>query len=413
MKKILSFVLALSLILSCALLPASAASSYETIIAEGLIESYDAGRGLTLDAAANWSADLATILTLTTSVVPRNFELSLEGDNRYVTYAGSYPESVDDAALQTAAEAVLARIIRDGMTDREKVIAIHDWVIQNTTYGGSGIAAHSPVGVFQDGVAVCDGYARAVLLLCRLSHIPCLFLASTSMNHSYNAVYVDGQWLLVDATWDDPDQGSAARSDYLLKTPAEMPDHVVDGGGVTRDELFTFGRTYYSYLIDETGVAGGMTQTQMADLLYEKGLFFGTDLGYELDRAPTRAEAAVLFVRVLGRESEALAGDAATPFADVPQWAANHIALLYREGLTKGQSDTLFGSTATTAARDYATFLLRALGYTDGVDFNWETAMDTAAQKGFAPENWNGLTFTRGDAVEMTARALGLVPALS
>ena len=100
MKKILSFVLALSLILSCALLPASAASSYETIIAEGLIESYDAGRGLTLDAAANWSADLATILTLTTSVVPRNFELSLEGDNRYVTYAGSYPESVDDAALQ-------------------------------------------------------------------------------------------------------------------------------------------------------------------------------------------------------------------------------------------------------------------------------------------------------------------------
>ena len=44
MKKILSFVLALSLILSCALLPASAASSYETIIAEGLIESYDAAR---------------------------------------------------------------------------------------------------------------------------------------------------------------------------------------------------------------------------------------------------------------------------------------------------------------------------------------------------------------------------------
>ena len=144
----------------------------------------------------------------------------------------------------------------------------------------------------------------SVLLLCRLSHIPCLFLASTSMNHSYNAVYVDGQWLLVDATWDDPDQGSAARSDYLLKTPAEMPDHVVDGGGVTRDELFTFGRTYYSYLIDETGVAGGMTQTQMADLLYEKGLFLGTDLGYELDRAPTRAEAAVLFVRVLAARAK-------------------------------------------------------------------------------------------------------------
>ena len=412
MKKILSLVLALSVALSCLLLPASAASSYETLIAEGLIESYDAGRGLTLDAAANWSADLSTILTLVTAVVPRNFELSQEGDSRYVTYFGIYPESVDDAALQTAAEAVLARIIRNGMTDAEKVTAIHDWVIQTTTYGGSGLAAHSPVGVFEDGAAMCDGYARTVLLLCRLSHIPCLFLASTSMNHSYNAVYIDGEWLLVDATWDDPDQGSAAGSDYLLKPFTEAPEHVVDGGGVTRDELFSFGKNYYSYLIGDESSAE-MTQTEMADLLYEKGLFLGTDLGYELDRAPTRAEAAVLFVRVLGREDEALAGDGTSPFTDVPAWAAKHIALLYREGLTVGQSETLFGSDSTTSARDYATFLLRAMGYTDGVDFQWETAMDTAAELGFAPVNWNGVTFTRGDAVEMTARALGFVPALS
>ena len=85
MKKILSLVLALSVALSCLLLPASAASSYETLIAEGLIESYDAGRGLTLDAAANWSADLSTILTLVTAVVPRNFELSQEEMNLIAT----------------------------------------------------------------------------------------------------------------------------------------------------------------------------------------------------------------------------------------------------------------------------------------------------------------------------------------
>ena len=121
----------------------------------------------------------------------------------------------------------------------------------------------------------------------------------------------------------------------------------------------------------------------------------------------------MLFVRVLGREDEALAGDGTSPFTDVPAWAAKHIALLYREGLTVGQSETLFGSDSTTSARDYATFLLRAMGYTDGVDFQWETAMDTAAELGFAPVNWNGFTFTRGDAVEMTARALGFVPALS
>ena len=120
-----------------------------------------------------------------------------------------------------------------------------------------------------------------------------------------------------------------------------------------------------------------------------------------------------MLVRALGAGEAAGAMEKSHPFTDVPAWAAKHIALLYREGLTVGQSETLFGSDSTTSARDYATFLLRAMGYTDGVDFQWETAMDTAAELGFAPVNWNGFTFTRGDAVEMTARALGFVPALS
>ncbi|MBQ3390785.1 MAG: hypothetical protein IJG56_00075 [Clostridia bacterium] len=410
LKRILALVFILVFLLTfCP--NALAFTHYENIIAEGLIDTYDSGRKLQLDAAADWNASLATILSLSSALIPRNFELNMEGTSRFVTYTGVYPESMSDAQLQSAAESVLQNLLTPSMTDREKVIAIHDWIILHTTYGEQGIESHSPVGVFLNQTAVCDGYSRAMLLFCRLAQIPCLFLSSDAMNHSYNAVWIDGEWLLVDVTWDDPDFGSQIEDRYLLKRPAELPTHKVDGG-VTMQELFDFGRTYYTNLIDSQPGTGA-DQLMMADLLHDKGLFLGTDLGYELDRAPTRAEAAVLFVRVLDRESEALAGENHSPFTDLPAWAAPHISLLYRDGLTKGQSETLFGSSAATSGRDFATFLLRALGYRDGQDFEWATAMDTAQTMGFAPAAWDGSSFTRGDAVEMMARALGFVERLS
>ena len=47
--------------------------------------------------------------------------------------------------------------------------------------------------------------------------------------------------------------------------------------------------------------------TACAERLEALGLFRGTEAGYELDRAPTRAEAGVMLVRLLGTEEEAQA----------------------------------------------------------------------------------------------------------
>lgn len=64
--------------------------------------------------------------------------------------------------------------------------------------------------------------------------------------------------------------------------------------------------------------AGAANFTNCADALHEMGLFSGTDKGYELDRAPTRAESAVMLVRLLGGEKEATEKNYKTPFTDVP-----------------------------------------------------------------------------------------------
>ena len=140
------------------------------------------------------------------------------------------------------------------------------------------------------------------------------------------------------------------------------------------------------------------------------GMFRGTGSGFELDRAPTRAEAAIMLVRLYGAEDSAAADYAAGaishPFTDVPAYAAPHVAWLYTEGLTKGVSADRFGSAELCTAQSYATFLLRALGYADGVDFAYADALVFAEQKGFyAPTMFPG-DFLRDDLAALTYQAL-------
>ena len=53
--------------------------------------------------------------------------------------------------------------------------------------------------------------------------------------------------------------------------------------------------------------AGAADFTSNADVLNSLGLFQGSEAGYDLDRAPDRAESATMLVRLLGKEAEAKA----------------------------------------------------------------------------------------------------------
>ena len=154
--------------------------------------------------------------------------------------------------------------------------------------------------------------------------------------------------------------------------------------------------------------------THCADALNELGLFQGTDSGYELDRAPNRTEAGVMLVRLLGAEEEALAAEAYTaPFTDVPNWARPYVQYLYDNGLVNGQTATLYGADAPCTAQHYATFLLRALGYSDaeGGDFTYDGALDFAREIGVVDAaNCDEDNFLRDDVVAMSYTALSVAP---
>ena len=119
-----------------------------------------------------------------------------------------------------------------------------------------------------------------------------------------------------------------------------------------------------------------------ADALAALGLFRGTDYGYELERTATRTEALVMFLRLLGEEQNALKWAGPHPFTDVPAWADRYVAYAYARGYTNGVSATAFGATQDVTARDYLTFLLRALQYQEGREFAWATAVSDSQTLG-------------------------------
>lgn len=121
------------------------------------------------------------------------------------------------------------------------------------------------------------------------------------------------------------------------------------------------------------------TYLEYAQLLNEIGVFKGTGNGFELEKEPNRLEGAIMFVRLLGGEEEALANKYAHPFKDVPAWGSPYIGYLYHNGLTNGVSATAYECYKSIDAKSYVTFILRSLGYSDKQgDFTWMDALEFA-----------------------------------
>ena len=154
--------------------------------------------------------------------------------------------------------------------------------------------------------------------------------------------------------------------------------------------------------------------TNCADALNQMGLFKGTETGYQLDRAPTRGEAATMLVRLLGKETEALEKNYQTPFTDVQDWAKPYVGWLYENKLTSGTSDTTYSTNSVCTAQMYSTFLLRTLGYSDTAtnpDFTYANAIDFAEQKGVIDiGNCDEDNFLRDHVVAMSYTALATEP---
>ena len=155
-------------------------------------------------------------------------------DKIEVTIEKSYSDDVIKATDKKVDE-IMKEILNDNMTDKEKIIAIHNYIVETTTYDTEYIDAnledvdnpsHKAIGPLYYHKALCGGYTDAMALFLNKLKIPNYRISSES--HIWNYVYLDNKWYHIDLTWDDPitDDGSNLVLDnFLLITTEQLESY--------------------------------------------------------------------------------------------------------------------------------------------------------------------------------------------
>lgn len=144
-------------------------------------------------------------------------------------------------------------LIKPANNDFEKIRGIFRWVTNNIDYDVKGYLSggdiyKSPEEAMLSGTAVCDGYAGVVNLLALHAGLEIVKISGFSKgygynvgdkigrsNHAWNAVKIEGNWYLFDATWgagavDNSGKYQRNFQEHYFLTPPEkfIYDHFPD-----------------------------------------------------------------------------------------------------------------------------------------------------------------------------------------
>lgn len=116
----------------------------------------------------------------------------------------------------------------------------------------------------------------------------------------------------------------------------------------------------YSDAVDYNAMASALKALHLF-----KGSTTGYGQGFDLEVVPTRLQALIMFIRVLGEEEQALAWTGTTPFVDIQKnsQVEKYVGYAYSMGYTNGCSPTQFKPSEAVNASQYTEFILRAMGY--------------------------------------------------
>jgi len=185
-----------------------------------------------MEALLNSSAGIAIPITPFTDTSEEVFALveKCVRDNPFILYYSGctyyydgrltfkYSKSINitqlhRAKLEDKVNSIINEIIRPDMTDYEKELAVHSYIIENCEYDRSREKnitippeSFSAYGALCMGVSVCEGYSEACKLLLDRAGVDCQVICGTSRGsgHAWNIVKINGQYYHLDVTWDDP-----------------------------------------------------------------------------------------------------------------------------------------------------------------------------------------------------------------
>ena len=100
-----------------------------------------------------------------------------------------------------------------GASKLELAGLVHDYIVDNTTYfHQEKDFRYLTYGALAFGSAVCQGYAGAFNMICHELGINSV--AVVNDDHMWNVVKIDGKYYYYDCTWDEPDEGTTAKTTY-------------------------------------------------------------------------------------------------------------------------------------------------------------------------------------------------------
>lgn len=159
------------------------------------------------------------------------------------------------------------------------------------------------------------------------------------------------------------------------------------------DTRAVFEITSRTAVVDYQGTCSFVTSdavdyNAMAAALKSLHLFQGSLTGYgegfDLELAPTRLQALIMFIRVLGEEEQALLWTGEQPFTDLKRGsqAEQYVGYAYEHGYTNGYTATQFKPGGQVTAGQYTEFVLRALGYSSAANTDLSDVMQRAEAAG-------------------------------
>ncbi|GFN29949.1 hypothetical protein PCURB6_02090 [Paenibacillus curdlanolyticus] len=153
-------------------------------------------------------------------------------DRSYIFTDARTKKIYDEAAR------IVSELVKPGMSDFEKELAIHDYIVLHAEYDYDNYLAdtipddsYSAYGILFHGTAVCQGYAYAAHLMLEMAGIDSQIVTGTANGggHAWNKVKIDGEYYNLDVTWDDPvpDKQGRLVYNYFNVTDEELAkDHI-------------------------------------------------------------------------------------------------------------------------------------------------------------------------------------------
>ncbi|NLK52794.1 MAG: DUF5050 domain-containing protein, partial [Syntrophomonadaceae bacterium] len=199
-------------------------------------------------------------------------ENSYYWSNGRLEFKYKYPKDQIESmvtVLNQKIASILGSAIKSNMCELEKELALHNYLVLNTAYDYENLKnntipelSYEAYGCLIDGIAVCDGYAKAMKLLLNQVGIEALRVIGEGKgeSHAWNLVKIDGFWYHLDVTWDDPVPDVPNRVRY---TYFNLPDSVMEKDHTwTASDYPQADQSTYLYF------------QEMAEAVFDNGYFF-------------------------------------------------------------------------------------------------------------------------------------------